>query len=396
MRGGLAVLPATTALVLGSVGAVLARNTQLDPDVLEYQALAREMSLQTVFGGVREPIWPVLFVLPVRLLGDQSPLALRFVGVLGFVLLIIAVQLLTTRLYGAAWGIVSALLLAATPWLVFQASRGLREETSAALILLLCLGLLPEKISRRSFVGLFALAGVSGLLRWDAMVVMLPVLGLALLIRRPPAKVWIVGPAVTVLIVAPLLVANYVDHGDPFYHSNIHARFFTNIEFHDQPGFPTSAELATNAFAGPQTTWTHYVFGLHSPQELVSRAARAFVIIPVDVTTNAMLGRSFYHLPFRLAVFLQPFTPRIIWVFAVAGALALLRTRAWMIPVVLGTIILLYSPIASLIDDRLVLPVYPLMAICVIEAVRPSKWMPAVRAARIRYRQAIAVEPPLA
>ena len=374
--------------MLGSIGAVLARNTVLDPDVLEFQRLARDMTPQSVFGGVREPVWPLLLVPPVRLLGDHSPVAIRFAGVLGFVLLIVAFQLIVTRLFGRRWGIAAALVLAVTPWMVYQASRGLREQTSAGLILLLCLGLLPEKTSNRRLVGLFALAGLTGLLRWDAMVVMLPVLGLALLVRRPPPAVWILGPAVTVVIVAPLLVANYFEHGDAFYHSNIHARFFTNIEFHDQPGYPTSEELKTNSFAGPPTTWTHFVFALHSPPELARRAVRAFLIIPEDITSDAMLGTTYYHLPSRVMVPLEPFVTYLAWALAVAGGCLLLRTRAWMVPVVLGAIVLVYSPIASLIDHRLVLPVYPLMAICVLEALRPERWAPALRAARRRYAAA--------
>ena len=53
-----------------------------------FEALAHPMTLQTLFGGGREPIWPALFFLPVHVLGDQSALAIRFIGVMGFVILL--------------------------------------------------------------------------------------------------------------------------------------------------------------------------------------------------------------------------------------------------------------------------------------------------------------------
>jgi len=371
------VLPAAVALTLGTSLAIALRDRVLDPDVLEFEAIARNMSLATVIGGAREPLWPVLFILPVRLLGDQSALAIRLIGVLAFVFMVVVFQHLVRELFGRRWSIVAALLMAATPWLLYQAVRGLREQTAAALVMLLVLAILPPKVTGRRIVILFALAGITGLLRWDAMVVMLPVLGLTLLIRRPRPLVWIAGPAVVALLVGPLLLVNYVDYGDAFVHSNIHARFYRNVEFHDQPGFVTSAQMKISSFSGPPITWTQYVFGLHSNAELARRAVTSFATIPLRLISEAIfISKAQYLFPSAVAAILQavaPFVSVVIWLAAVVGGLSLLRSRAWAVPVILGETILLYSPIANLIEYRLVLTALPLLGICVLQAIRISE-----------------------
>src|SRR5260370_36248432 len=109
------------------------------------------------------------------------------------------------------------------------------------------------------------------------MVVMLPVLGLALVRDRPSPLTWGLGPALVAVLVGPLLIANYVEYGDPLYHSNSHARFFRNIEFPGQPGFD-----------GPPITWTQHVVGLHSKTTLVERAVKSFETIPFTVVNLAV------------------------------------------------------------------------------------------------------------
>src|SRR5689334_18409501 len=147
-------MPAAVALVLSAVGSFLLGSSRIDPDVLEYEAIARNLTIGALTNGVREPIWPLVYYLPVHLLGDQSWIGVRVIGVAGFVFMVIAFQALAKNLFGRGWSILGALLLAASPWMVFQAVRGLREETAAGLVLLLCLGLVQPTISSRRFVAL--------------------------------------------------------------------------------------------------------------------------------------------------------------------------------------------------------------------------------------------------
>lgn len=283
-------IPAFVAAVLGCVQVYVDRSAPLDPDVLEFQHLAQAANPFLAFRGVlREPLWPLLLAAPVHLFESHSDIAIRVASVAGFVFMVIAFQLLAGELFGGWWAFAGALSLAISPWLVFESARGLREEASGGMIMLVCLGLVRPKAGPKRFVVLFALAGLSGLLRWDSMVVVLPVLLVALVVHRPAAWAWVVAPLVLVVIVAPLVVGSFVETGDPLYFSNEHAKFFRNIEFHDQPGFPTSAELATNSFAGPPITWGQYVLGLHSPSVLAGRAVRAFVTIPIGLVKLAVL-----------------------------------------------------------------------------------------------------------
>ncbi len=392
-----AVFPACLGTILGAATVYLDRNQVLENDVLNFQILARELTLSNVFGGGREPLWPLLLAAPVHLLGNDSAIAIRLIGVLGFVWLVVASQLLIRELFGSVWSLVGATVLAVDPWLVFESARGLREEATAGMILFVCFLLARRQPTNRSFLVLFGLAGITGLLRWDAMVVLLPVLGLALVRDRPSARTWVLGPALVAVLVGPLLIANYIEYGDPLYHSNIHAKFFRNIEFHGQPGFITSAEAARNGFAGPPITWTQYVFGLHSKPTLVQRAVKSFETIPFAVvnlavfTPNPPTGDSLWSFGAKHLSGLGPRPIRVvelgvlslIWVLSAFGGLLLLRTRAWAVPATLVEIILLYSPIASVIDYRLVLTVFPLLLVSAIAALHfsvprlaASNWVP--------------------
>jgi len=382
----LAAVPACLGAILGAAAVYIDRNQILDPDVAGFQQLARDMTLSNVFGGLREPLWPLLLVAPVHLFGSDSAIAIRFVGVLGFVWLIVASQLLIRQLFGSVWSLAGAAVLAVDPWLVFQSARGLREEAAAGMIMFVCFLLARPKPTSRRFLLLFGLAGITGLLRWDGMVVMLPVLGLALVRDRPSPLTWGLGPALVAVLVGPLLIANYVEYGDPLYHSNSHARFFRNIEFQGQPGF-----------AGPPITWTQYVFGLHSKTTLVERAVKSFETIPFTVvnlavfTPNAASGDSLWSFGAKHVSWLGPRGIRVvelavlslIWALCALGGVVLLRTRAWAVPAILVETILLYSPIANLIDYRLVLTVFPLMLVSAIAAVHfslprvaVSRWVP--------------------
>src|SRR5260370_25942771 len=227
----LAAVPGCLGAILGAAAVDIDRSQVLDPDVAGYQQLARDMTLCNVFGGLREPLWPLVLVAPAHLFGSDSAIAIRFVGVLGFVWLIVASQLLIRQLFGSVWSLAGAAVLAVDPWLVFQSARGLREEAAAGMIMFVCFLLARPKPTSRRFLLLFGLAGITGLLRWDGMVVMLPVLGLALVRDRPSPLTWVLGPALVAVLVGPLLIANYVQYGDALYHSNILARFFPNIEF---------------------------------------------------------------------------------------------------------------------------------------------------------------------
>jgi hypothetical protein len=366
-------LPATYAAVGGFGHLIDQRFAPLDPDVITYLEIAKHWTLRSFWGGFREPVWPALLAVPVQILGPDA-ITPRVFGVLGFILLVAAFQVLVRRLYGSGWGLMAGMVLAASPWLIFNSARGLREETSAALVVLFAIGMLRKPWSTGPAVAMCALAGVAGMLRWDTVIIMLPTLLVAYVVRRPPAIAWLAGPIAFAIIVFPLLAGNYAQSGDPFYHSNIHARFFRNQEFKGQPGFPTVAEVQQNGFAGPPITWTQYLFGLHTPRQLAFRAIRGAEDIPLINGTLLWFYPESPQPPdgwptFRIFAETQFIAAWAMLLLAIVGFLSLLRTAAWPVALMLPLSMGVYMFIASLIDYRLVIPVLPLTLVADMEAI---------------------------
>lgn len=362
-------LPAGVALGLGSIASFAFGTRRLDPDVIGYEAIARQLNWDAIFGGSREPMWPLVFYLPVHLLGDHAWIAIRGIGVAGFVFMVIAFQALVSNLFGRTWSIMAALVVAASPFMVLQATRGLREQTSAGLLLLLCIGLVQPKLTHRRWILLFGLTAVTGLLRADVMDVMLGALFVALLVKRPPAVVWVAGPVLVLVVIGPQFVVNYVQYGDPFYHTDVLAKFFRNLEFVGQPGFITSDQLKASAFGGTPVTWTQYIFGMHTPGELLRRAVLAYMMVPTILTGYVLFFGWHAILPTPVILarnVLEPMMILIIWCVGIVGAVMLLWTRAWVVTVIVAGQILMYSTIAPYMDYRLVLDLFPLLAVCVI------------------------------
>src|SRR5919199_454892 len=91
------------------------------------------------------------------------------------------------------------------------------------------------------------------------------------------------------LVLAPYLWVHWRAYGDPLYSSNLQARAFRNYEFHDQPGFPTTADMDRDQFlAGPPISWFGYYVGLHSVPDLVTTTGEGSVRIMQSVALNTL------------------------------------------------------------------------------------------------------------
>jgi hypothetical protein len=116
------------------------------------------------------------------------------------------------------------------------------------------------------------------------------------------------GMAMTVAIlvagIAPYRYQLYKIYGDPFFDTVMYARWCANAEFLGRPGFPTAEELQKDGYAGPRITYGEYMFGLHTPQELVVGTLRGYVklfrfmeITPwgprMNLTVNAIVNALF-------------------------------------------------------------------------------------------------------
>lgn len=359
----LVALPTVSAAVLGSLQWLSTRSLPLEPDTLHYMKLARSLELTNLTTMSREPLWPLLLSLPVHVVGPLPDIP-RLAGVVGFVALVLVFQLAAVRLIGFISGSAVALLLAFSPWLVYQSARGYREESSAALVLLICLLVSARHWSQMKALGIGFLIGATALLRWDTLTLVGPVLVVAVALKRIPGRYAAIAAAISILMVTPLLVGNWMRFGDPMYFSNVHAAWFRNIEFRDQPGYPTSEELKSDAFAGSRITWGQYLFQLHSPLETLKRAAWGVAAIPYGTTSLALFRPLGRPVPPEQAFssvssFLRATLPGLVVLAGMIGGVLLLTGAYWPFGLVLFLAVVEFSPIAALFDPRLALSVVP-------------------------------------
>jgi hypothetical protein len=373
------LLPGAYALATGLHRFSQVHGARLDPDAITYLRLAAHMTPATVLTGQKEPLWPALLAIPVSVVGAH-PGVIRLLGVAGFLLLVVAFQRLVALLYGRAWGIMAALLFAASPWLIYQAARGLREEASAGLVLLFAAGVIKGTHGRRLML-LAAGAAVIALLRWDSTLLTLPTLAVATIISRPGVRRAALSAAIFAMVVAPLLIMQKLTYGEPLYFANGRAAgFFRNQEFQGRPGFPTVAQVSRDAYTGERISWFEYFFHLHTPQETAGRALAGLVSLPLSVTRCAVAfpRRGWFTAPEWPTLALARDLPTLLtWLIVVsgfAGAVLLVRRRGtWPLPLMLAMSILMFAPIAKLIDPRLLMPALPFLVIGAIEAVHAGR-----------------------
>lgn len=252
---------------------------ELDIDATTFMAIAeRSFIWNTDF---REPLF-IWMIKGMRLLaGEYSAPALRLFGIgLSFVTVAVLFEFVRRHI-GLIAAVIAALLYAMAPAFVFSAPRGLREDTTITLFLLFCMVYLRMWNSRprlRDYLLLgfvlslnigirmssngFGAGALAMLFAWGMWrhrvswrLAWMPVLALA------------IGLAPYV----PFFFHCHKKYGDAFFSVNIIAKFYSNLEFAGQPGFPTPEELKVDAFAGPPITMGEYMFGLLGPEQVTNR-----------------------------------------------------------------------------------------------------------------------------
>jgi hypothetical protein len=338
----------------------------LDPDAQTYLAVADNLSLDLFWGGLREPLWSILLSVPVAVLGPRSTL-IRVAGLSAHVVLVATMQFVATRMFGRGWGAVCGVAVAASPWLLFQAPRGLREEAAAAGVIgIVWMATNLRPAQSRSVVATLAAVGVLALLRWDTLLLTVPITLGTIIIRRIHWRHLATGTVLAGLIVSPLLLGNAAKYGDPLIHANIAAVFFRNLEFAGQPGLPSVEEFQEDAFAGPPETLAHYLLARHSPGELVLMTTRGAALTGTRNTTIGILYPDYLspQLPtLRILGSMQAIVAWTFFLLAVAGGLVLLVRGPWQWGLLLALSVLQHAPIATLMDPRLALTVYPVAVI---------------------------------
>lgn len=256
----------------------------LDPDARGYYTIATTSPglFQTACDippYVREPffIWAIKVFF---LFTPNTETSLRF-----FTLLLSLGALVGGAYFGRALGnafvgLVVAFLMAVNSNLIFMSVRGLRLELYILVILAFaaCLMFLRPK-TLRGFSLLGIATGILYLSRVTSLgfaVLLLPLVGI---IRRWKAMHIVFVLGIGFLLLTPHLVFNYSYNslGDPFFSGNIHARFYRNIEFQGQEGFPSVEAVRANPYTGPPISTFHYLFGLNSIPQVVQTSLRGFV-----------------------------------------------------------------------------------------------------------------------
>lgn len=344
------------------------RGVPLQPDAANYLALADTFGWDRLWGGVREPLWPLLLAGPIALAGPE-PMLLRACGLLFFPLLVAAFQRLAASVVASGWALVGALVVAVSPWLRVQALEGLREIPAAAGLLLLVAALVRRQGSygRRDGLLLGAGAALLALLRWDTILISVPLLVLSALLRRAHPRDTAVALATLAVLTAPLTLGNLQRHGDPLHHSNIHAVFFRNIEFVGRPGYPTAEELAQDGYAGPPTSWATYLFKDRPLGDLKNKTLEGGPIGVLEISKVAATGRARHD---HYALQLPPERDDLVpWGFLISTGVAtllLLHRRQWHLALLVPLIVFQLAPVQHLMDARLGISVYPVSVLCVL------------------------------
>jgi hypothetical protein len=330
------------------------QSSERDPDVLNYiEEAGKARGFYHI--SIREPLFIFVGRMAPRLVGPPPYWAMRVQSIAFGVALIGVTYLIGIRLYGAAVGLGAAIPMAINPMLVFQDQRGLREQLYALLMLTLVYVLFLRRdwpLGLR-YVMAGVLAGAMSLVRITGLEIFLVLLATALLAESDAWRVRVIRGGVS-LGLAALLIAPYIygcarQLGDPFVSVNAHAIFWRNVEFGGQPGFPSREALQANNYLGRPVTTAEYVFGMHTPWEVLVRHLRGYwhvlgTLLVVD-------GRGWLYL-----------------LFGVVGLFMLALRRRWWFPIAMFASVLPVAFVASLpvgfetpapIDRRFLIPIFP-------------------------------------
>lgn len=255
-----------------------ANRLPLDPDADTYLQISRDMR-HPFDTGTREPLAIWGFRASCWLFGTTAT-SLRIASLVFSLVSIGAAFLLTFRLFAFRIAFLTALFLAWWPLGRAYSARGLRDELLAACAWFFLAALWrtahrkPDVGAPWEILGAFTAVGLASL---SAMQIAILLLFLGAVYRERVAwRTFLLSLLVAFVAVGPYLLTNLREHGDPFLSINVYARGFANLDFCDTPGFPTCEEVGKNLFVGERLTGARYVFGLHSPGQVLKRLARGY------------------------------------------------------------------------------------------------------------------------
>ncbi len=281
---------AVPALLVVVVFGLLSRWFELRASL--YQGLVPDADTAFVIIGnmrhaydtsTREPLWIWLGRGFVALAGGDR-IGLPLLSTFFSVLCIPLVYLFASR-YTASRvvGLVAAAFLAGNEFFVRACSQGHRTELLVAGVTLFAFFVfVPGVGPRRRGIGLAVAGTAAALTNIGTLAVVLPMgLWAAVKFKLGWRGLALIGATLTVFL-APHLVYNFKTFGDPFYFTRqLIPTFFRNYEFMvlkkvQCQGCPSPQELARSSYSGTRITMSEYVFGMHTPGEVIGRIVEGY------------------------------------------------------------------------------------------------------------------------
>ncbi len=284
-------------------------------DALHYMLLAQAMR-SPYDTGFREPFWTWMIKMWFWLVGE-SGLHLRLLTVgLSLLVLLAGYKLFRDYTDRPLVGILVAGLLAVNPYLIRLSVQGLREEAYMLAVLCVVYGVVVA--DRRwsvkgQAIGLACSGAAVQLLRFSSYVFLIPLL-LIWAWRQGPGKwkIVILPLAMIVAVSVPHLVHNAREFGDPMYSVNIHFLYARNYEFMivKQTGCQGCPTRFEDCCTGPALSAKEYLFGMHTPEELLERTVRGYLdlylrpteLFEIQSGTRSPMGFTFYLLGLGLVL----------------------------------------------------------------------------------------------
>jgi len=324
----------------------------LDPDAQGFLTIAQTGKglFQTscdIAPYIREPFFIWFIRSTFFIVGDRTDTALRFLTVILSLCVIPAVYYAGKRWFDSFPALLASFFCAVNPYFVSMSVRGLRMELYilSILLLLTCLVQLSEK-DKWSAVRLGIAAGVCALIRVTSLSFTIPLtLYFGFRNKMKPLSLAL-SLAIPFILISPHLYFNYKAQGDPFFSSNIHARYYRNKEFAGRPGFPTQDQVAKDPYTGEKIDMMEYLFSLHSLPDVLKRSVQG--LINIFLRSYVRGGLLDYN--------------KIFFLFYLFGCAVTLFSRRWEW---LMVAVILEAPSAFLaslgLDWRLVLHASPLL-----------------------------------
>lgn len=255
----------------------------LRPDAVGYVQIAREGSFystsQSHAPWIREPLFPAL-LRGWFLLAPDTNTGARLFSFLLSLLPVVLLWLAGRKLFGPIAALLAAGMVALNPFFVQLSTEVLRDDLLHALLLgfLAAYVLIDRPWKRALAVGLI---GAGLVLTRINFLFLLPILVVGLGLRSK----WHWGEILTAALIAtlpalPHLAYNArVGNGDWLYSSNVHIRYYANLDHLGEPGFPEDKNAwnadpyhgGTMAFGG--------LLALYAPSEVIAKFLRGFVAL---------------------------------------------------------------------------------------------------------------------